>query len=318
MDAGLQTNSHASNTSYGSDSRRWSVCRVSIIEQSLFRRRCSDHKRLQKVARAGEEHSHCQPLRYDRDPKVCTSHTSEAWPRLTFTRAVSYYEIPPKMIDPGFLDKLKDTVPSGIGMLNVQILIVDRQNRNRLCQVGEVGEIYVRAAGLAEGYKDDQALNDQKFLQNWFVDNDRWVEADQKHNKDEKWRRYFKGPRDRLYRTGDLGRYLPSGDMECSGRADDQVKIRGFRIELGDIDKNLGQHVLVRDCRTLVRRDRNEEPTLVSYVVVELKEWSAESTFPRYRGTSRGGFRRGRKEMGIHDRDRKNCCNKVGQPDSWP
>ncbi|KAI1479590.1 large subunit of L-aminoadipate-semialdehyde dehydrogenase [Daldinia eschscholtzii] len=188
-------------------------------------------------------------------------------------RAVSYYEVPSRARDPDFLDKLKDTVPAGQGMQNVQLLVVDRENRSRLCQVGEVGEIFVRAAGLAEGYLGDEALNKEKFLMNWFVDNNKWVEADAKANKNEPWRKYYKGPRDRLYRTGDLGRYLESGDVECTGRADDQVKIRGFRIELNDIDSNLSQNPLIRDCKTLVRRDRNEEPTLVSYLVPEAAEW---------------------------------------------
>ncbi|KAI1659418.1 large subunit of L-aminoadipate-semialdehyde dehydrogenase [Daldinia decipiens] len=188
-------------------------------------------------------------------------------------RAVSYFEVPSRARDPDFLDKLKDTVPAGQGMQNVQLLVVDRENRSQLCQVGEVGEIFVRAAGLAEGYLGDPSLNEQKFLINWFVDNGKWVEADAKASKNEPWRQYYKGPRDRLYRTGDLGRYLESGDVECTGRADDQVKIRGFRIELNDIDSNLSQNPLIRDCKTLVRRDRNEEPTLVSYLVPEAAEW---------------------------------------------
>ncbi|PGG98527.1 L-aminoadipate-semialdehyde dehydrogenase [Helicocarpus griseus UAMH5409] len=188
-------------------------------------------------------------------------------------RAVSYYEIPSHAKDPSALDHLKDTVPAGKGMKNVQLLAVNREDRTKLCKVGEIGEIYVRAAGLAEGYKGDQALNDQKFLMNWFVDNEKWVEADEKNDKGEPWRKYYKGPRDRLYRTGDLGKYLETGDVECTGRADDQVKIRGFRIELNDIDNNLRQHPLIRDCKTLVRRDRYEEPTLASYIVPELKEW---------------------------------------------
>ncbi|KAK3329989.1 hypothetical protein B0H66DRAFT_508823 [Apodospora peruviana] len=188
-------------------------------------------------------------------------------------RAVSYYEIPSRAREPDFLDTLKDTVPAGKGMQNVQLLVVNRENRTEQCKVGEVGEIFVRAAGLAEGYLGDQALNDQKFLMNWFVDNDKWVQADEAISKNEPWRRYYKGPRDRLYRTGDLGRYLESGDVECVGRADDQVKIRGFRIELNDIDSNLSQNPLIRDCKTLVRRDRNEEPTLVSYIVPEEREW---------------------------------------------
>lgn len=187
---------------------------------------------------------------------------------------MSYYEIPSRAKDPDFLDKLKDTVPAGKGMQNVQILIVRQENRNEICKVGEVGEMYVRAAGLAEGYLGDPELNEKKFVMNWFVDNDKWVKADEKSNKSEPWRRYYKGPRDRLYRTGDLGRYLESGDVECTGRADDQVKIRGFRIELNEIDNNLNQNPLIRDCKTLVRRDRYEEPTLVSYIVPESREWT--------------------------------------------
>lgn len=189
-------------------------------------------------------------------------------------RSVSYYEIPSRAKEPDYMDKLKDTVPAGTGMQNVQLLVVNRQEPQKLCGVGEVGEIYVRAAGLAEGYRGDPALNEKKFLTSWFVSADHWTQKDQAAaNKDEPWRKYYKGPRDRLYRTGDLGRYLESGDVECTGRADDQVKIRGFRIELNDIDSNLSQSRLIRDCKTLVRRDRNEEATLVSYVVPELNEW---------------------------------------------
>jgi L-aminoadipate-semialdehyde dehydrogenase len=188
-------------------------------------------------------------------------------------RSVSYYLLKSRAEDPHAMDHLKDTVPAGRGMENVQLLVVNREDRTKLCGVGETGEIYVRAAGLAEGYRGDQALNEQKFVTNWFVDNNSWVEADKKNSKGENWRQYYKGPRDRLYRTGDLGRYLESGDVECTGRADDQVKIRGFRIELNDIDSNLSQNQLIRDCKTLVRRDKNEEPTLVSYIVPETKNW---------------------------------------------
>lgn len=191
------------------------------------------------------------------------------------SRAVSYYKIPNRASDPDFLERLgKDTIPAGTGMENVQLLVVNREDQTKLCGVGEVGEIYVRAAGLAEGYKGDPSLNEQKFLMNWFVDNNKWVEADKAHStQGAAWRKHFKGPLDRMYRTGDLGKYLESGDVECTGRADDQVKIRGFRIELNDIDSNLSQSSLIRDCKTLVRRDKNEEPTLVSYVVPELKQW---------------------------------------------
>ncbi|KAL4908200.1 hypothetical protein BDW74DRAFT_98235 [Aspergillus multicolor] len=192
-------------------------------------------------------------------------------------RAVSYFEIPSYSSNGGYLDTMKDVIPAGRGMLDVQMLVVNRFEPSRICAIGEVGEIYVRAAGLAEGYLGSPELNEKKFLTNWFVDPKTWVEKDaaESQGTNEPWREFYVGPRDRLYRSGDLGRYTPSGDVECSGRADDQVKIRGFRIELGEIDTHLSRHPLVRENVTLVRRDKFEEPTLVSYFVPDMSKWDS-------------------------------------------
>ncbi|WPK24055.1 hypothetical protein PUMCH_001311 [Australozyma saopauloensis] len=185
-------------------------------------------------------------------------------------RAVSYFEIASRSSNPNYLRNMKDVMPAGSGMHNVQLLVVNRNDRSQTCGVGEIGEIYVRAAGLSEGYRGLPDLNKEKFITNWYVDPKIWTEKDAQQKKPEEaaWREaaWF-GPRDRLYRTGDLGRYMPDGNVECCGRADDQVKIRGFRIELGEIDTHLSQHPLVRENVTLVRRDKNEEPTLISYIV---------------------------------------------------
>ncbi|GAD94481.1 alpha-aminoadipate reductase large subunit, putative [Paecilomyces variotii No. 5] len=191
-------------------------------------------------------------------------------------RAVSYYEIPSYSSNEGYLDTMKDVIPAGRGMKDVQLLVVNRFDPSKICAIGEVGEIYVRAGGLAEGYLANPELNEKKFLTNWFVDPQTWVEKEKSEPgpKDEPWRQFYLGPRDRLYRSGDLGRYTPTGDVECSGRADDQVKIRGFRIELGEIDTHLSRHPLVRENVTLVRRDKFEEPTLVSYIVPDMSKWA--------------------------------------------
>ena len=191
-------------------------------------------------------------------------------------RAVSYYEIPSRNEDPECLDRLKDVIPAGKGMVDVQLLVVDPSDQSRLCPPGVLGEIYVRAGGLAEGYLGSPELTRSKFLMNWFVDPQKWIKEDQlrlARHKAEPWRECYLGPRDRLYRTGDLGRYTVDGDVECSGRMDNQVKIRGFRIELGEIDTLLSQHPLVRENVTLVRRDQNEEHTLVSYIVPDMAGW---------------------------------------------
>ena len=192
-------------------------------------------------------------------------------------RAVSYYEIPSLTEDSNFLDHMGDVVPAGSGMLNVQMVVVDREKPERQCEIGEIGEIYVRAGGLAEHYLRDEAKSAEKFVANWFVDNQKWKKEDEARVADtgtsEPWRKYYLGPRDRMYRSGDLGRYMPDGNVECCGRADDQVKIRGFRIELGEIDTHLSQHPLIRENVTLVRRDHNEEQILVSYYVPDMRKW---------------------------------------------
>lgn len=202
-------------------------------------------------------------------------------------RAVSFYEIPSLNEDPEYLDQMGDVIPAGKGMKDVQMLVVDREKKERQCEVGEIGEIYVRAGGLAEGYLGDDLidLTNTKFVKNWFANQTKWAKADKEkvsaENKSEAWRECYLGPRDRMYRSGDLGRYLPDGNVECVGRADDQVKIRGFRIELGEIDTHLSKHPLIRENVTLVKRNHNEEQILVSYYVPDQERFHAWATEQR-------------------------------------
>ncbi|KAL8638663.1 MAG: hypothetical protein Q9228_004200, partial [Teloschistes exilis] len=187
-------------------------------------------------------------------------------------RAVSYFQIPSRNRDPNFLDKMNEVIPAGRGMHDVQLLVVNREDRTKQCNIGEIGEIYVRAGGLAEGYLGEELaeLTRTKFVENWFIEPRKWIEEEKKWvtqlKASQPWRDYYKG-------SGDLGRYMQSGDVECTGRADNQVKIRGFRIELGEIDKWVSEHPLCQENVTLLRRDKDEEPTLVTYIVANLKKW---------------------------------------------
>lgn len=121
-------------------------------------------------------------------------------------RAVSFYLVPSYKRDPSFLDKMTEVIPAGRGMYDVQLLVVNREDRTKQCEIGEIGEIYVRAGGLAEGYLGEELaeLTRTKFVENWFVEPRKWIEEDKKRVAQEKgrqpWRQYFKGPRDRLYR----------------------------------------------------------------------------------------------------------------------
>ena len=229
-------------------------------------------------------------------------------------RAVSYYEIPSLNENAHFLNQMGDVIPAGKGMMDVQLLVVDREKPERQCEVGEIGEIYVRAGGLAEHYLGDEKKSAEKFVTNWFVDPQKWIDEDKARaaaaKTSEPWRECYFGPRDRMYRSGDLGRYTPDGNVECVGRADDQVKIRGFRIELGEIDTHLSQHPLIRENVTLVRRDHNEEQILVSYYVPDMKkwrEWYSEQEQAASKIPQKNGIRRrvsAKESMGLGQRMR--------------
>lgn len=156
--------------------------------------------------------------------------------------AVSFFEVPSKARDLTFLDQLPDIIPIGQGMLDVQLLVISREDSTRLCKIGEQGELFLRAGGLAEGYlgEDDRTaeLNRSKFVSNWFVDPTKWrslYDYQVASGPKDPWMKFYKGPRDRMYRTGDLGRIRADGSVECTGRIDSQVKIRGFRIELNEM-----------------------------------------------------------------------------------
>jgi L-2-aminoadipate reductase len=123
-------------------------------------------------------------------------------------RAVSYFSIPSATSDPFFLNSQKDVIPAGRGMKDVQLLVVNRTNRNSMCGIGEIGELFVRAAGLAEGYLQLLDLTAQKFLINWMAS----APMESSMLPEAHWAKYYLGARDRVYRTGDLGRYLPNGD----------------------------------------------------------------------------------------------------------
>jgi hypothetical protein len=62
-----------------------------------------------------------------------------------------------------------------------------------------------------------------------------------------------------------LGRYLPDGNILCSGRIDHQVKIRGFRIELGEIETALSQHPSVASAIVSAKNLRDSSTALIAY-----------------------------------------------------
>lgn len=138
-------------------------------------------------------------------------------------------------------------------MADTQLLVL---RGDRLCGIGEAGEIVVRTpfrtAGTLEG--GEAAI----FAASPFL------------------------PGDRLYRSGDLGRYRPDGSVEVLGRLDDQMKIRGVRVEPAEVKAALDAQPGVAGSVVLPREGAGGGMELVAWVVPAAAE--AEGLADRLRG----------------------------------
>jgi amino acid adenylation domain-containing protein len=145
---------------------------------------------------------------------------------------------------------LSDRGPTPIGAplphLQVHLLDSDFQPVSD----GEIGEMWVSGAGVADGYLNRPELTAERFAE---------LEVEES--------------RVRAYRTGDLGRRRSDGGFEYLGRADNQVKLRGFRIELEEIEHLLREHPDAREVAATVV-DGPVEPMLACLVVLA---YSAET-----------------------------------------
>lgn len=101
-------------------------------------------------------------------------------------------------------------IPIGKPIANTTIHLLD----DKLVPVkeGEVGEIWIGGAGVADGYLNDPERTAERFVSDPFA-----------------------GDGSRMYRTGDLGS-LRDGLYYCHGRVDDQINLHGARIEPGEIE----------------------------------------------------------------------------------
>ncbi|SFB79726.1 non-ribosomal peptide synthetase [Pseudoalteromonas denitrificans] len=108
-------------------------------------------------------------------------------------------------------DNNQGMVPIGQTLPKTHALLIQG---DRLCNSGEIGEIYIRTPYRSLGYLNDNQETRKVFIQSPLQSQEP----------------------DILYKTGDLGRYQDDGLLMCLGRLDNQVKINGVRIELGEIE----------------------------------------------------------------------------------
>ncbi len=103
---------------------------------------------------------------------------------------------------------------------------------------GGIGELCLYGIGLAEGYVNDYALTNEKFI-------------------------IYKGIR--IYKTGDLVRMDENNKLLFVGRMDNQIKLRGQRIELGEIEEVFSREFGVKICRAIYIAKPNHERIVMLY-----------------------------------------------------
>ncbi len=111
------------------------------------------------------------------------------------------------------------------------------------CEIGEIGEVYIKTHFGTNGYLRDQASNNRTYVQNPLV-------SDKK---------------DIVYKTGDYGKFNAQGLLEIVGRTDDQVKVNGIRVNLNEIEACINSLEEVQEAVVLKHEDENHQTSLVCY-----------------------------------------------------
>ncbi|HDK37915.1 MAG TPA: amino acid adenylation domain-containing protein, partial [Thiolapillus brandeum] len=133
--------------------------------------------------------------------------------------------------------------PAGWPLSQTQALVLNQNQR--LCGIGEAGEIVLRTPFRTLGYLDSEPTERQPFVKNPFR----------------------KDAQDMLYFTGDKGHYGHDGMLEVIGRLDDQVKIRGIRVEPAEVTAALCSHGSVQEGVVVCSGEDAQGKQLIAYVV---------------------------------------------------
>lgn len=134
-----------------------------------------------------------------------------------------------------------DPISVGRPIANTVTYILDGQQQP--VPVGVPGELYIGGLGLANGYRGQPELTEDKFVTHAIADGAR------------------------LYRTGDNASYCADGTILVHGRSDNQVKVRGHRVELEDLEASLSKHPRVSACAARVWPDPSGDNRLCAYLV---------------------------------------------------
>jgi amino acid adenylation domain-containing protein len=144
----------------------------------------------------------------------------------TETNVCTYYRVDRSLL------LAQERLPIGRACANTEVFAVT--DHNKIAQVGETGELYVRGPGVTCGYWGDAEKTRKMLAPNAF----------QPHFEE------------KAYRTGDLVKLLDDGNYDFLGRIDSMIKSRGYRIELGEIEAALLSHPGVREASAIPLPDQ--------------------------------------------------------------
>lgn len=126
----------------------------------------------------------------------------------TETNIITYYWVPP-------LDDKCDSIPLGLTVVDTEIIVVS-EDRQRICEPNEVGELWCRGGTVTIGYLGMPEKTSDHLVKSPF----------------HAYPAYF-------WRTGDYGFLDSNGLLHYRGRKDHMVKVKGYRIEIGEIEAAL-------------------------------------------------------------------------------
>ena len=147
---------------------------------------------------------------------------------IEITLDCTYYVIDERPVE-------SEPLPIGIPYINTDVLILNEENK--LCGIGEEGELCVRGTSLAMGYYNKPEKTAAAFTQNPL--NTSYPEL--------------------IYRTGDMAYVREDGNIMFKGRKDSLIKHMGYRIELGEIEHVIENDLkLVKYCCAVYRSAQKE------------------------------------------------------------
>jgi len=156
------------------------------------------------------------------------------------TLAKIFYPVQPSKLKP------QQIVPLGKPIDGAQVMVI---NGNRLCNVGEEGQICIQTRYRSKGYYKSPDLTRSVFISN---------PVDLSSSEP-------------VYLTGDIGKWLNDGNLQFIGRQDAQVKLHGKRIELNEIEIALAQYPGVQLTAVALKNDEQGNQRLVAYIVSKVE-----------------------------------------------